>query len=128
VRVPAHVIDASRAAFDLHDPSAAIADLVYDSVLDGRASRTRRRLVFQCRDRRRRIRVDVASDRMTLHVRLAPPRAADITVLQPDRQATARTDRRGRARVSPVPPGLVCVLVQSGSTAPATVRTAWIAT
>ncbi len=128
VDVPRHVRETSRAAFDLHDRSVPVADLVYDSVFDMIGFRLPRRLVFECRDRRERIRVDVAPDTSWVDVRLAPARVADVTVLQPGQRAPTRTDGRGRARLSSLRPGLLSVLVSAEAEGGGSVRTAWVRT
>ncbi len=125
--VPRHVREASRAAFDLHDRSVPVADLVYDSVFDVISFRLPRRLVFECRDHRERIRVDVAPDRSSVDVRLAPARVADVTVVQSGHRAPARTDKLGRAHVASLRPGLLSLLVSTDASGQL-VRTAWIRT
>lgn len=128
VDVPAHVRETSHAAFDLHDRSIPVADLVYDSVFDVTDVAMPRRLVFECRDRLERIRVDVAPDRCAVEVRLAPARSVEVTVLQPGRRAAVRTDHRGRARMASLRPGLVSVLFSTDSSPETLVRTAWVRT
>ncbi len=123
--VPDHVRQTSYAAFDLHDPTIPVADLVFDSLLDPGGGGLPRRLVFECRGHLERIRVDVTADGC-LDVRLAPARATDVTVVQPDGEVPARTDLLGRARIGPLRPGLVSVVVNTGVPTEATVRTAWV--
>lgn len=130
--VPARVVEASRDAFDLHDPSVAVAHLVYDSVLDGwpaTSTSRSRRLVFEAQRPHARIRMDVARDRSRLDVRLrSTAGCVDIILLRPDGSLPIRSDRKGRVRVAPLRPGLMSLLVRMDDSPESVVRTAWVVT
>lgn len=123
--VPDEVRRMSYAALDLHDPTIPVADLVYDSMLDAVGAALPRRLVFECRGHRERIRVDITSDGC-LDVRLAPARGTDVTLVRPDGETPAQTDGRGRVRIGPLRPGLMSLVVKTGVAPESIVRTAWV--
>lgn len=130
--VPDAVRDAARSAFDARRPSAVVADLVYDSLVDTdrRADHDvyARRLRFGSETAGLDLSVEETSDGLSASLVLLPPQGAEveITVAGSDVSMTRRTDAHGRATFAP-PEGLVSFVVRPlRAPGAATMQTAWI--
>ena len=129
--VPVDVVHAARDAFDCRAPGARIADLVYDSLIDG----DRR---FQDRGDVRRLRfgddhwglevsVRGEGDVLTLELRSTPGDSLSVEVRHGGEPLHGLADEQATAVVAGVQSGLVSVLVDSiGSPVSRRWQTSWV--
>lgn len=124
---PQSVYDAARAAFAERDHDVIVADLVYDSVVDGPlgALAADRILRFEAADRT--VELVVARSRGPLTVRLTtrPPVAVDVTARGEGGTWRGRTDSEGGAVLHELPPSLLTFTLCLPPPA-RRVRTAWV--
>lgn len=131
-RVPEAVRLAARAAFESRDPTVRVADLIYDSLVDGdRRGDTDPSEARQLRFGTGEWGVVVAArhtgDTLHLSYRFGPPQRATVEVRHPGGVTTATADESGVGGVSGIVPGLVSLrftLTEPPGTRP--VQTAWV--
>jgi len=143
--VPAHVLAASRAVLDLHDPALRVAALVGDSLIDARFTcppGTDRLLVFARGDLCVAVAVRGTGDTARVEVRIdsPPPDASGgspdvpppapvgspgdfLEIVQPGGRIKVPCPGDGVA-VDGVPPGLTSIVLPAHA-GPGGVRTAW---
>lgn len=126
--VPAKVRAAALAAFAKRVEGAVVADLEFDSLLDGKGvDRSERALQFVSPTGGAiSLLVDVVGDRRRLEVAVDPPQRASVQVIFQDSDTVeGETFDDGTAQLSDLDSGIVTVLVH-GSLPLGRVRTAWI--
>ena len=124
--VPDFVREAARQAFDARLPGVVVADLVFDSLVDGE-----RRGVVRPTERSLRFGAEEGVEMMiedegpsiSLTIRLAPPRRAAVEVRCSTQIYEVNTDAAGRAALH-IPPGLLSVVVRPRTGRP--IQTAWM--
>jgi hypothetical protein len=123
---PPSVGAAGVTAFDLHDPSVPVAEIIYDSLFDcstpvGAASR---RLLFEsatvC------IEVQVDEVRHRLEVSFQPACSADVIVQQPSGSTPATVEAPGCLSCEPFSSGLTSLQLRRDVVDGGVVRTAWL--
>jgi hypothetical protein len=131
--VPESVLDAARRAFDA-GPSAEVADLVFDSLLDedpaglAFADPSVRRLHFGVEggDRGARVAASESGESVRVMLQVLPPAEASVEVRSKGITFVARTDQNGVIRFD-VLPGLVSLLITPvRSPLPRPLQTAWV--
>jgi hypothetical protein len=131
--VPDAVRDAARRAFDAK-AGADVADLTFDSVLDGdppgpgAGTPGERRLHFSVEDGEGGARLTAVDhgDLVSVQVEVLPPEEAAIDVRSKGPAFTVRTDNNGVIRFD-VLPGLVSLVIRpAGRVRPRPLQTAWV--
>lgn len=132
--VPASLVRAAVDAFGWRDLDAALAELVYDSLLDTedaslvRGSPGQRLVSFAVGGITIDCEVTSAGDGRTVLGQIAPPQRATVEIRHPRDTVTVEVDELGRFRSGPLPAGPASLRLRPppGGTGPAIV-TDWIA-
>lgn len=109
--VPAEVVQAALASRTWRRVDAELAELVYDSVVDGalvRSSRGGRQLTFEAPE----LTVEVEVGPGSLEGQLVPPQPGRVEVRHSDGSLTVAADRHGHFRVEAVLHGPVSLRCQ----------------
>lgn len=127
--VPGHVIAAARASGSWQNIDAELAELVYDSLLEGelvgvRGGAGTRQLTFETPGLS--LEVEVASDPSRVNGQISPPQEADIEVRHADGSLTVRTDALGHFRIEALPPGPVSFAYQTAGSGTPSTHTDWV--
>jgi hypothetical protein len=129
-RVPEAVRLAARAAFESRDPTVRVADLIYDSLVDGdrRADGTDgRQLRFGTAEWGVAVSARHCGETLHLSYRFGPPHRATVEIRHPGGVTLGTTDANGAGSVEGILPGLVSLrfsLTEPPGTRP--VQTAWV--
>jgi hypothetical protein len=129
--VPDAVREAARRAFDARRRDVHVADLVFDSLLDGdrRASAdpSRRSLRFGATDAGAEVTIIEAGEALTIVVHALPPQECEIEVLFRDSDSrTITTSDAGQAEFTALP-GLMSLVIRPTHSPPARpLQTAWV--
>ena len=128
--LPDAVREAARRAFDAAPCEALVADLVFDSLLDGERRAAvpvgRRSLRFGDRDAGADVTVSDLDDLVGVRLQVLPPERAEVEVRSKAPTFVVCTDDAGTARFD-VPPGLFSVVVRPLRPARARpLQTAWV--
>jgi hypothetical protein len=122
--VPPEVIDAALASRSWRRVDAELADLIYDSIVDGafvRSDRGARQLTFEAAG----LTVEVEVGIRSMDGQLVPPQSAQVEVRHRDGTLTVAADRLGHFRVEHVPHGPVSLRCQPDAARGAT-ETTWV--
>jgi hypothetical protein len=122
--VPAEVVEAAMASRTWRRLDAELAELVYDSLVDGelvRSSRGQRQLTFEGPG----LTVEVELGPVALHGQIVPPRSATVEVRHRGPSLTVTADRLGHFRVERMPHGPVSFKCQLDPGSAPTV-TSWV--
>ena len=122
--VPAHVVEAALASRTWRRVDAELAELVYDSVVDGalvRSSRGGRQLTFEATE----LTVEMEVGPGSLEGQLVPPQPGQVEVRHSDGSLTVAADRHGHFRVEAVLHGPVSLRCQPDLASAPTV-TSWV--
>lgn len=132
--VPPHAAETARAVFDSHDPHIAVADVVFDSMVDGNGDLQSRRLLFS--SVRGTVVAAIFSNAVSGHVTVelyVTPVARHVVGLQwyDGNRMAVTADETGHIVASLPPSGLVSFLLSPlAGTSPDSEaideRTAWI--
>ena len=109
--VPADVVEAALASRTWRRVDAELAELVYDSVVDGalvRSSRGGRQLTFEAPE----LTVEVEVGPASLEGQLVPPQSGRVEVRHPHGSLTVAADHNGHFRVDAVLHGPVSLRCQ----------------
>jgi hypothetical protein len=128
--VPDAVREAARKAFDARPKDVLVADLVFDSLLDGdrRASvdPDRRSLRFGVPDAGVDVTVVEVDERLNILVQVLPAQKCEVEVRLNGPAFTLSTDDAGRVEFDTAP-GLMSLLVRpAGSPQSRPLQTAWV--
>ena len=128
-RVPSDVVAAARATGTWQNIDAELAELVYDSLLEGelvgvRGGAATRQLTFETPGLS--LEVEVATEPTRLNGQISPPQETDIEVRHADGSFTVRTDTLGHFRVETLPPGPVSFDCQTTGSERASTHTDWV--
>jgi hypothetical protein len=123
------VRDAARRAFDARSPALPVADLIFDSIMEGNGTPAPdeiRELRFSEADVTIDLRVIETPEVVHAVLRLQPAARATVEVRTGRETMHAETDGQGRAEID-LPPGLVSVVLrpQPGEVGRA-LQTAWV--
>lgn len=123
---PPSVGAAGVTAFDLHDPSVPVADVIYDSLFDSSSpvSATSRRLLFENATVCIEARVDDVRHR--LEVSFVPACLAELSVVQPCGSTPAIMEGPGCLSCEPFRSGLTSLQLRRDVVDGGVVRTAWL--
>lgn len=132
--VPAELFRAAVEAFGWRDIDAALAELVFDSLLDSdeaslvRGSPGQRLVSFAAGGITIDVEVTGAGPERTVLGQIAPPQRATVEIRHRQEVVTVEADELGRFSSGPLPPGPVRLRLRPppGGTGPAIV-TDWIA-
>ena len=122
--VPVEVLEAAMASRTWRRLDAELAELVYDSVVDGalvRNSRGARQLTFEATG----LTVEVEVGPVALDGQLVPPQAAQVELRHHQGSVTVSADHLGHFRVEEVPRGPVSLRCQPDASGAPT-ETAWV--
>jgi hypothetical protein len=118
--VPADLVAAAAEALAWRDPDAALAELIFDSLLDQDAvtlvrGGPERLLSFRGGARSVDVEVTVTGTTRTLIGQVTPPALAAVSVRHADGTVRADADDLGRFRVEGVPPGPVSLRLHAAA-------------
>lgn len=128
-QVPDQVLEAARAAFAQRQPGLAIAEPVYDSLLDKQASApgsTLRRVTFRHGSLFVDLTVEPTGDRRRLTVQLTPPSTGRVELRGRANFPSSGLDEHGSACIDEVDAGVTSVLIRACQESDKPVATAWI--
>jgi hypothetical protein len=132
--VPAELLQAAAGAFAWRDIDAALAELVFDSLLDSdeatlvRGSPDRRLVSFTGGGLTIDVEVTVAGPDRTVMGQIAPPQHAAVDIRQRQETVTVEADELGRFQAGPLHPGPVSLRLRPAAGGPgSTVVTDWLA-
>jgi len=122
--VPTEVVEAAIASHTWRRVDSELAELVYDSLMDGalvRGGEGERQLTFEADELTMEVEVGPAA----LHGQIVPPQRAAIELRHPGGSLTVAADQLGHFVVDPIPHGPVSFRCQPETRSRATV-TSWV--
>lgn len=118
---------AARDAFDRREPGVAVAEIVFDSLMEPGGERMPvRRLEFSADRVSVSLQVPRTAPLIPVQVTVRPPGAYDVVVRLDETAVRASTDAAGCVDLPDVGSGLVSLLVSQPGELETRVRTAWV--